>query len=70
MSAPKTEKTQTIEMHARDLCNMAQLTAKHSQNWENFEQIALAMLRQTFEAGYQSAHDYTRAPENQPENIR
>ena len=63
------EKTQTIEMHARDLRNMAELTAKHSQNWENFQEIALAMLRQTYEAGYQSAHDYTRAPENQPENM-
>ena len=64
------EKTQTIEMHARDLRNMAELTARNSHDWRNFESIALAMLRQTYEAGYQSAHDYTRAPENQPENQR
>ena len=51
------ERTQTIEMHARDLRNMAELTAKHSQNWGNFEQIALQMLRHVFEAGVSEGID-------------
>jgi hypothetical protein len=48
--------TKTIEQHAHDLRNFAELTAKHSNNWDNFEQIALKMLEATFEAGKSSAN--------------
>lgn len=37
--------TFTIEELAKKLRDMAVLTAQHSKNWDNFEQIALDMLK-------------------------
>ncbi len=39
------EKTFTLEELAKQLRNMAELTAKASQNWENYEAICLDMLK-------------------------
>ena len=36
---------------AQELRNLAKLTAKHSQNWDNFEAIALSMLSDAYDAG-------------------
>lgn len=34
-----------IEEAAKAIRQFAELTAKHSQNWDNFEQICLQMLQ-------------------------
>ncbi len=39
---PTSEKEKTLEEHAFDVRKLAEMTAEHSQNWDNFEQIVLS----------------------------
>lgn len=47
----------TIVQASKDLRKMAELTSKHSQNWDNFEQIALKLLGDAFEGGIHTERD-------------
>ena len=40
-----------IKEAAKRLRDLAKLTAEHSRNWDNFEEIARSMLQQTYDAG-------------------
>jgi hypothetical protein len=55
-----TSEEKTVADHARDLRQMAELTARHSQNWDNFEQIALKMLESAYDAGKRASADGLR----------
>jgi len=39
------KKELSLEEAAKELKQFAELTAKHSQNWDNFQEICLAMLK-------------------------
>ncbi len=45
------EEVLTIRQAAARLNEMAQLTAEHSQNWDNFEDICASMLQQAYDHG-------------------
>ena len=51
------KKEMTVEEAGKKLREMAELTAKHSRNWENFQEIATSMLRQAFNAGKEETQD-------------
>ena len=52
-------KLKTAPMNVADaakmLRNIAELTARNSQNWENFEQIAAELIKSAYEGGRDSA---------------
>ncbi len=48
---PLSEKEYSINELAAQLNQAAQLTAGHSQNWDNFEQICISMMKKVYEAG-------------------
>lgn len=53
----------TLEGHAADLRKYAEMTARHSQNWDNFEGICLQMLKGAFEAGKDSVVENEFGPD-------
>ena len=44
-----------LKAAAKELRQMAELTAKHSQNWDNFEAIVISVLEQVQEATREAA---------------
>ncbi len=51
---PLPEKEQTLKELASNLSLMAQATAEHSQNWDNFEQICHSMFCKIYAKGMES----------------
>lgn len=41
----------TVEEHAKTLRTLAEATARHSQNWDNYEKICLEFLQQALAPG-------------------
>ncbi len=48
---PVPAKELTFNELAEQLRNLATMTAKHSQNWSNFEQIAYSLILQVYNKG-------------------
>ncbi len=51
------EKKVTVEEAGRKLSEAAQLTAEHSKNWDNFEQICVSILRKAYQTGYDRGYE-------------
>ncbi len=48
------EKAKTLKELAKQLRQMAQLTAEQSQNWDNFEDICYSMIKKIYAKGMES----------------
>ena len=50
-------KNLTFREAGQKLSNMAQLTGKHSKNWNNFAEICTSMLLQAYTSGHKDGKD-------------